>query len=305
MAATSKKTAVLAATVLAVVCISGCGNRPSFTCRDKNPVVNPWTHLRFANNPAEFQFAIVSDRTGGERPGVFARAVDALNLLRPEFVMSIGDLIEGRTGDPEDVKRQRAGFDSMAYRLEMPFFYLAGNHDHESALLREAWGVRLGRPYYHFSYGDVLFLCMNTEDTAVTTVTDAQIGYFEKVLGENPKPRWTFLFMHKPMWREIPEQWAKVLGALGDRAYTVFAGHYHTYLHETIDSHDYIVLSVTGGVSELTGPSAGKFDQVVWVSMAPDGPRVVNLALDGIHDKYVRSSDTTQHAAAAAGEHAQ
>jgi hypothetical protein len=31
--------------------------------------------------------------TGKERPGVFASAVDRLNLLQPEFVMSVGDLI--------------------------------------------------------------------------------------------------------------------------------------------------------------------------------------------------------------------
>jgi hypothetical protein len=33
---------------------------------------NPWTHLRLNNDPALFRFAIVSDRTGGHRAGVFA-----------------------------------------------------------------------------------------------------------------------------------------------------------------------------------------------------------------------------------------
>ena len=55
----------------------------------------PWTSEDFLDDPQEFQFAIVSDRTGGARKGVFERAVKALNLLRPEFVMSVGDLIEG------------------------------------------------------------------------------------------------------------------------------------------------------------------------------------------------------------------
>ncbi len=41
---------------------------------------NPWTHLRVTNDPAEFRFVIVSDRTGGHRPGVFSRAVDQINL---------------------------------------------------------------------------------------------------------------------------------------------------------------------------------------------------------------------------------
>ena len=57
--------------------------------------LNPWNHLELNNDPDHFQFAIVSDRAGGHRPGVFMDAVNKLNLLQPEFVMSVGDLIEG------------------------------------------------------------------------------------------------------------------------------------------------------------------------------------------------------------------
>src|SRR5271168_3524774 len=56
---------------------------------------NPWTNLRLNNDPAEFRFAIVSDRTGGHRPRIFSQAVEQLNLLQPEFVLSVGDLIKG------------------------------------------------------------------------------------------------------------------------------------------------------------------------------------------------------------------
>jgi len=50
-------------------------------------------------NRNNFQFAIVTDRTGGHRPGVFMEGIHKLNLLQPEFVMSVGDLIEGYTED--------------------------------------------------------------------------------------------------------------------------------------------------------------------------------------------------------------
>ena len=55
----------------------------------------PWTNKPFLNNPNNFQFALVSDRTGGVRAGVFPKAVKRLNELRPEFVVSVGDLIKG------------------------------------------------------------------------------------------------------------------------------------------------------------------------------------------------------------------
>lgn len=42
-----------------------------------------------------FIFAIHGDLTGGERPRVFEIAMAKFNQLRPEFVISVSDLIEG------------------------------------------------------------------------------------------------------------------------------------------------------------------------------------------------------------------
>src|SRR5881394_2407985 len=62
-----------------------------FQREDRNPV----THLRWNQQADEFQFAIVSDRTGSHRANVCTQAVAKLNLLQPEFVITVGDLIEG------------------------------------------------------------------------------------------------------------------------------------------------------------------------------------------------------------------
>src|SRR5689334_16197606 len=48
-----------------------------------------------------FRFAILPDRTGGNRPEVYESALAKLNLLQPEFVLSTGDLIDGYTTDPK------------------------------------------------------------------------------------------------------------------------------------------------------------------------------------------------------------
>jgi hypothetical protein len=62
----------------------------------------PWTHERFDAEPKKFTFAIHSDLTGGERPDIFATAMSQLALLRPEFIISVGDLIEG--GDVDEAQ---------------------------------------------------------------------------------------------------------------------------------------------------------------------------------------------------------
>lgn len=73
----------------------------------------PWTGLDIEAPDDQFQFAIVTDRTSGMRPGVFSEAVHKLNLLRPPFVMSVGDLINGYTRDLPKLRRQWEEFDDL------------------------------------------------------------------------------------------------------------------------------------------------------------------------------------------------
>ena len=262
----------------------------------------PWTHLKFANDPDEFQFVIVSDRTGGHREGVFGAALEKVNLLRPEFVMSIGDLIEGYTEDPAELKTQWDRIDAMVRKLDMPFFYVGGNHDLSNPVMADCWRKRYGREYYHFVYRDVLFLCLSTEDTVKTAISDAQIRYVAKVLADHAKVRWTLVFMHQPLWvYEKQTGWAKIETLLAERPYTVFAGHFHNYTKHRREGRDYYVLATTGGGSGLKGPAAGEFDHVVWVTMTDAGPRIANLALDGILRDDVRTQEDVELAKALRG----
>src|SRR5262245_65185228 len=77
----------------------------------KQEARNPWTSTRLNNDRDEFQFVIVTDRTGGHREKVFSRAVERINLLQPEFVLSVGDLIEGGNKKPEQLAREWEEFD--------------------------------------------------------------------------------------------------------------------------------------------------------------------------------------------------
>src|ERR1700757_1134505 len=80
---------------------------------------NPWTHLRLNNDPGEFRFALVSDRTGGHRARVFSQAVEQLNLLQPEFVLAVGDLIEGGKENAAHLAAEWKEFQGYVHRLQM------------------------------------------------------------------------------------------------------------------------------------------------------------------------------------------
>lgn len=268
---------------------------------------NPWTHLRLNNNPANFQFAIVTDRTGGVRPGIFEDAVRKLNLLQPEFVMSVGDLIMGYTHDRAVLDRQWDEFESFVNSLQMPFFYVPGNHDVTNDVQKKVWKERFGRDYYHFTYGNVLFLCLNSEDPE-RGIGDEQAAYVARVLEENRDVRWTLVFLHRPLWIDYPPPaadgsvtsgpaqalsgWERVEALLAGRPHTVFAGHLHRYTRHVRHNANYIVLASTGGGSPLRGARPyGEFDHVVWVTMTDEGPILANLELSGIWDQDVVTAE--------------
>lgn len=277
--------------VTGLIILSGCADFGPDLKIQASRQANPWTHLNLYNNPDNFQFAIVADRTGDHRPGVFADAVEKLNLLKPEFVMSIGDLIEGETEDEAELNRQWNEFDAIVNELQMPFFYVPGNHDINNEVMAKKWRKRLGQSYYHFNYRNVLFLCLNTEDACEGCISHQQIEYFQKVLKANRNVRWTLVFMHRPLWKkdETLENWQKFESLLADRPYTVFAGHTHTYNKSVRSGRQYYVLAITGGCGggqddEPLGLAECRFDHIVWVTMTDNGPVLANLLLEGILD---------------------
>ncbi len=287
---------------------------------------NPWNHLDFQNDEKDFTFAIVSDLTGGYREGVFDAAIDRLQLLRPEFVVSVGDFIEGYTEDRAEITRQWNSFDAMLEPLSAPFFYVPGNHDYSNAVMADIWRERRGRDYYHFVYDDVLFLAINTERTQVPVDPEQeealarlfalgrsdpeaaakivnerlglqtlavelgsdQVAYFERVIAENADVRHTFLLMHKPIWQgDGSPELDRIEGALGDRPFTAFAGHVHNYQRYETGPNLHIRLGTTGGTWIVPG-MAGSFDHVTLVTMTNEGPSIANLVLDGILDSEGR-----------------
>lgn len=313
---------------LVCMVIASCGAKPLQTAENvgyelpalEGPV--PWTSQAYDNAADKFTFAVFSDLTGGERAGVFDVAVEQLRLLRPELILSVGDLIEGGTTDREQLAREWEAFDRRAQRTRAPVFRVPGNHDLTQPVMWEVWEQRYGPRYYHFVYRDVLFLVLDTEDNsakqqwelnrirdeAMVVVEDKgwgafgdteygrselrktgavgsdQAEYFIDVIKRYPDVRWTFVFLHKPVWRRSDErEFASVEAALRERPYTVFYGHVHSYQYQRRHGRDYIQLGTTGGVQQAGKPMA--VDHVTLVTVAGDEVDIANLKLSGIFDK--------------------
>jgi hypothetical protein len=279
---------------LVMGCAALFGGKTRIDARVESPPEQvPWTGLE-ALGEDEFRFVVVTDRTGEHREGVFAGAMPKINLVRPDFVVSVGDLIEGYSDDPAVLDHEWNEIEGFVESLDMPFFYVAGNHDMSNAVMAKKWRERFGPSYYHFRYRDVLFLALNSELFGMVHDPESpvpgpwtqaeQLAFAERVLAENPDVRWTFVLIHQPLWdspRPNPD-WQKIEALLAARPHTAFAGHYHRYTEHRRGNHQYITLATTGGGSRLRGTVWGEFDHVAQVTMTRQGPVIANLKLDGI-----------------------
>lgn len=153
---------VLIAVVALLVSSCSTATVTGFRTTLDGPLV-PWTAVPQHDSSA-LRFALIGDRTGLARPGVFEQAMRQVGWMQPEFVISVGDLVEGYAGDRSTLEGEWQHIEQAIATLDRPFFFIPGNHDLGNDLALEVWKQRRGTPWYHFIYKDVLFLCMDTED---------------------------------------------------------------------------------------------------------------------------------------------
>ncbi len=252
---------------------------------------SPWSDAPVLNDPERFHIAIMTDRTGGHRPGVWMQGVKAVNLLRPEFVVSVGDLIEGYTEDRNQLETEWKEFLGFIDQMEMKFFFVAGNHDVSNPTMHDMWREHFGPEWYSFDYKGVHFVCLSSEDP-LASLSRKQLAWVKEDLKQHEDARWTLIFLHKPLWTMSERQkaagnpdytgWPELEQMLGSRPHTCFAGHVHHYVQYDRNGKKYYHLATTGGGSRLRGKPYGEFDHVMWLTMEKDGPHVANLTLEGV-----------------------
>lgn len=301
--------------LLAFLMLAGCGEQSSESPVFEHPemATKPWTDKDFDDQ--HFQFAIFSDLTGGERERIFEVAVEQLNLLRPELILCVGDLIEGGSWDTLQLRKEWDWFDERIGRLHAPVFRVGGNHDLTNPMMKKVWIDRYGPTYYHFVYKNNLFLILNSEDfteeestniskardraiayldegniaafdtsayrrmpeSTYGTISKAQSEYFVDVITNNPDVANIFLFVHKPVWLE-QRGFGPIMEALKGRQFLATNGHEHTYNLRTIDGNPFLNLATTGGFQG----NERAFDHLVLVTVTAEGPVLATLRMDGI-----------------------
>lgn len=275
--------------------------------------------------PAEddaFSFVVFGDRTGGPADGVkvLAQAVRDANLIEPDLVMTVGDLIEGYNDTPLWLEQMQE-FKGIMNGLLMPWFPVAGNHDiywrgqgpkpegeHESN-----YESHFGPLWYAFAHKNCYFIALYSDEGHPDTgmkgfsqpdrqrMSDEQIAFLEEALRRGGDADHVFVFLHHPRWLggRYGDDWNRVHKVLADagNVSAVFAGHIHKMRYDgRRDGIEYITLATVGGGQSGAAPSAGFLHQFHLVTVREKQIALASIPVGGVTDVRKLTGDVSMNA---------
>ncbi len=265
--------------------------------------------LPLAKEEDVFHFVIYGDRTGGPPEGlkVLEQAVVDTNLLDPDLVMTVGDLIQGYS-ETDQWLREMEEYKLVMKKLNMKWYPVAGNHDiywrgkgkppaghHE-----QNYEKHFGPLWYSFRHKNAGFIVLYSDEgdpatnrkdfnePALQQMSDAQLEFLDKALSELKDADHLFLFLHHPRWigGRYGHNWQVVhekLKAAGNVT-AVFAGHIHRMKYDPQDGIEYFALATTGGHLSADIPGAGYLHHMNLVTVRKNRVSVSALPVGAVID---------------------
>lgn len=230
------------------------------------------------------RFVALGDRTGGHIPGMHEQAVAEIDRLKPELVVTVGDMIEGYTADTARMAMEWREYLEIIKPLKMPVYHTPGNHDITDDSMLESYRRFIGEPYHSFDVRGVHFVVIdNSRFTTFEALPREQVDWLTADLEAHRGAAYTLVFYHVPWWRERvavgkPDPLHDLLVENGVDA--VFTGHYHYYFSGTYDG---IIYTGVGSSGAETEPGlTGLMQHFAWVTVDGQGITVSPIRLGAV-----------------------
>ncbi|HEY3330383.1 MAG TPA: hypothetical protein VGK19_10210 [Capsulimonadaceae bacterium] len=250
-------------------------------------------NLKAQEHRARFSFAVMPDRSGNIRQGVFSRIAEQVDLMSPDFAVFIGDAIE-IYDTPEDadtteiLNEQWDEFCEELKPLTRPVFFVPGWHDYKSEAHAKVYAKRIGPSYYSFDYHGCHFIVLNSYDAylhneasadAVWRLGSRQLDWLALDLSTHASASHTFVLVHA-FYESLERQ--EVIDLLGKRSFDIISGSSHCYRKQDFHGTPYYQLGTAGGYSSLDGPGNGTVDHFMWVTVEGKHVKIANVLIDSV-----------------------
>tara|TARA_R110000782_G_scaffold103991_19_gene191645 strand:+ start:3510 stop:5453 length:1944 start_codon:yes stop_codon:yes gene_type:complete len=245
-----------------------------------------------------FTFVVFGDRTGGPKSGVkvLAKAVETASWLDPDFVITVGDLVQGYNAAEPWLEEMRE-FKSIMGDLPMPWYPVAGNHDVYARPATPQGHVALyqehfGPLYYSFTHKFAHFVVLYSDESLAfhdparnQNMSDEQLAWLRSDLANAEADR-VFVLIHHPRWldRYAGSNWDQVHQAFVDdaRPTTVIGGHIHAIRDDgATDNVRYLTMG-TVGADPVREFSHASIDHIALVHVRPERESVVHVPMDAV-----------------------
>lgn len=242
----------------------------------------------FAPDAGHFYFAVVSDT--GARNEPVEKIMNEIRKSKARFVLYVGDLVRYR--NPSHFQWMAEEIDEKLGKT--PLYAVPGNHEILSVngvVDRSLYNEVFGPGYYWFSYGEVLFVGL---DSSTSAYDDEQLQWLDKTLAKiRPQFKYCVIFSHVPpvnvkvpndhrLFDESRDRFAEVIRNRGVNL--LISGHVHYYSE-----------SEFAGVPLITLPSSG---QPIRSEIKKFGYVMFKADRDGIakiKPVYVEAGDDMEH----------
>jgi predicted phosphodiesterase len=237
----------------------------------------------------DFRFSILGDRTGGAQPEIYGRVWREVDLLHPDFVINVGDTIEG--GNDAAASTQWQELRPLWERYShYPLFFTPGNHDVFSDTSRALYEKETRRPaFYSFNFQDAHFTVLDNSRT--NELSDDQIAFLDKDLAANKDRNPKFVFFHKPYWIALLKLGStdfplhKIARKHGVEH--IISGHGHQFVRIVRDGIAYMEVGSSGGNMKRAlemghGLKEGRFYHHVWGRVKAGKVMLTIKELDGV-----------------------
>jgi len=229
-------------------------------------------------------FVVIGDRTGSSVPGIFNQIIEEVERLKPDFVVTIGDMIEGYTKDTSLINSEWEEFKSLLTPLTMPIYFTPGNHDIWDDVSLKFYEHHIGKPYYSFDFKGLHFIILdNSRWESSKELPEKEIKWLIEDLKEHRNSPYTFVFFHKPFWfKTIADKKPDTLHTLFKNfgVDAVFSGHFHIYFSGKYDGILYTGVGSSGGASEQ-GPT-GLHYHFLWVTVDRSGVSISPIKMGSV-----------------------